>query len=434
MKSINWALTAALVATVALALGAGWLDLGTAAAGGMALANATVADLKKLEAALVEAFTKFGHNMKLTDSRVEKLGSEQKEIRREMIDIAQKYAQVPMGGSELPGFKGNQYLAAAQAMIEAEAVQQFVSRKTRSAAFALGGGFFNSPLRNPDPLSNDQPLTPSQREGSIIYDPTRPLRMRDILPARTTSSNFIEFAQEATASLNARPQGDASPVGHGEGELFGESTFTFSLANAPVITIGHRTSASMQILSDAGMLAEHLRTRLIFGFEDEVDSELLTGDGGGGKLNGINNQATAFDGGATNQDVFTTLSKAKMQLALANYVPNAVILHPRDFQSLETQKDGQNRFLLSNPAQATPPVVWGVPIVVTSEQTVGQFTMGDFNAAAAVWNREGPVVELSNSHDDYFARGLVMFRCWGRLALTVYRSSAIVKGSLSFAG
>lgn len=280
----------------------------------------------------------------------------------------------------------------------------------------------------------NQPLVPSDRLGGIITPAEQRLFVRDIIPATTTTSNLVEFTSEASYTSNARPQGDVSPNGTGEGDLKAESAMTFTLANAPVRTIAHWIPASRQVLSDSSILQGHIGGRLIYGLKLNEETEILTGTATGNTLNGINNQAAAFSYGSTNQTVLDTLLYALLQVSLSNYEASAFILHPTDWFAAILLKDTTGRYLFSDPQSMVAPRVWAKPVVATASQTLGTFTAGAFNLGCQIWDREDATVRVSENVNDYFIRNMVAILAEERLAFTMYRTTAFVTGAVSHAG
>jgi HK97 family phage major capsid protein len=470
MKStkVLWGITFALIAAAALAVGFNVLDPQHAIEGAIAAEMAVgAADLKTLEQACKAAFDKMGVELRKSQELADKALAESKkygdtieaktadalkaqgesslkvqnevlEIRRQVLDVAQKLATAPQGGSGAEQQSLHEIVTGSDAWKENQ--KRPVASVTEMAPVNVGnfhyqnGKFWNTPIFNPNPLTNDQPLVPAQRVAGLIVPAEQRLYIRDLIPQARASSNLIEFASEASFTSNARPQGDTSPVGHGEGEQKAESAFTFSLANAPVVTIAHWVPASRQILTDAVMLQGHLGTRLLYGLKLKEEQEMLVGTGGAGGLNGINNQAAAFSYGVTNQTILDTLLKALLQVSLSNYEASAFILHPIDWFAAMALKDTQNRYLFSDPQSMVAPRVWAKPVVASQTQTLGRFTAGAFNLGAQIWDKEDATVRISENVNDHFIRNMVAVLAEERLALTVYRTAAFVYGLVSHSG
>ena len=467
MKSTKllWGISLALFAIAALAVNAGFIDLDTAATGILTAEAATAVELKALEGAMKKVFEDLGVNLRKAQDTADKALSESQkyggvieaksqdslraidesrvkieekvlELRAQVLDIAQKMATVPQGGS------GDEQKSLHEIIVHSEQwkANQGKANPTRMEPVSIpsvhyqGGRFFNTPIYNPNPLTNDNPLVPAQRLPGIITPAEQRLTVRDLLPQARASSNLIEFASEASYTSNAGAQGDTSPVGHGEGERKRESAFTFTLSNAPVVTIAHWIPASRQVLSDATMLQGHLTGRLLYGLKLKEEQDLLTSDGGAGKVQGINNAAAAFSHGVTNQTILDTLLKAILQVSLSNYEASAFVLHPIDWFNAMLLKDTTNRYLFSDPQSMVAPRVWAKPVVATQTQTLGRFTAGAFSLGAQIWDKEEATVRISENVASHFIENMVAILVEERLALTIYRSTAFVYGNVSHTG
>jgi HK97 family phage major capsid protein len=414
--------------------------------------NAT--EMKELNAALKTAFGNMSDNLKRAQDAADKALDESKKlggvIEAKTADVIKQLDENRVKVQE-------DYLALRTRLLEAE--QKLTSRAPGSgtsgdeqkslveviqaspewkAAEANGrmaavriGSFHKTQIVNA--TGQNQPLVPDQRTPGIITPAEQRLYIRDLLPQLRTSSNLIQFASEASYTNNARPQGDASPGGI-EGEAFAESAMTFTLSNAAVVTIGHWIPASRQVLSDAELLAGHIGTRLTYGLKLEEEQELLTGDGTAGTINGLNNQAAAYNRGVTNDTVLDTLLKAQLQVSLSNYEASGYVMHPADWYAAMLLKDTQNRYLFSDPQSMVQPRVWSKPVVASQTQNQGKFLCGAFNLGAAIWDRDDATVRIAEQHASFFIQGMVAILAEERLALTVYRTTAFAYGNTSHAG
>lgn len=358
---------------------------------------------------------------------MERLTDQNRELKSRMLDIEQKGTHRYSGGSGedaqiMPAFEVSDSFRAllrgetksARIAIQAKALQ----RKTITST--ISGGTIAAPDRGIEIIA------PNQRR----------LLVRDLLLSVPTNAGSTEFVRELSFTNNAGPQGGlTSPtVAGGEGEIKNASDMTLELVNSPVVTIAHHFSVSRQALDDSAALAQHLETSGIYGWQLELDEELLTGDGTAGVLDGLVNNATAFTGGATNQTALDTVRKSVTQLALANHFATGIVLNPLDAEGLELAKDGNQRYMgavvyINGTAQ-----VWRVPIVESNSMTPGKFLTGDFMMAARIRDRQEAHVEISLDHADYRTRNLALILIEGRIGLEIHRPSALVYGNLSNAG
>jgi HK97 family phage major capsid protein len=269
-----------------------------------------------------------------------------------------------------------------------------------------------------------QPLVQAQRLEGVITPPQRRLTIRDLLMTGPTSSNSVEYARELVFTNNAGAV-------NGENVLKPESGITFELANAPVCTLAHWIPASRQVLDDAPMLASYIDTRMMYGLKLVEEGQILMGDGTAGKLSGIMNAGNcqtkvfvAADGTPVDQN-----RKAITLAQLSEYAPEAIVLHPTDLELIELTKDGQGRYVWVNPNSANGAAPWGLRAVVTTAIPAGTFLIGSFSMAAQVWDRQQAAIEVSRENSDNFVKNMVTILAEERLALTVYRPAAFVKGT-----
>jgi len=74
--------------------------------------------------------------------------------------------------------------------------------------------------------------------------------------------------------------------------------------------------------------------------------------------------------------------------------------------------------------------LWRVPVVESTVITENQFLVGAFGLGAKIWDRQQATIRVSEHHEDFFTRNAVAILCEMRLALTVYRPSAFVLGTI----
>lgn len=274
-----------------------------------------------------------------------------------------------------------------------------------------------------------QPLVHDMRLPSIIKEPDRMFSVRDLLMVGRTSSDLISYAKENVFTNSAAPQFDASP-GSTDGALKAESNITFTLASAEVITIAHFILSSKQVLSDSPMLQSYIDGRLMYGLKLEEEDEILNGVGTSGTLNGLLNQSTTYNRGSTGDTAIDTLRKAITQGQKSEYRPNGIVLNPGDWEALELTKDSDGRYIFAQPQNAAAPRMWGLPVVATNTIAEGTFLVGAFDMAAQLWDREDANVQMSMEDSDNFRRNMVTILAEERLALTVFRSASLIKGTI----
>ena len=266
-------------------------------------------------------------------------------------------------------------------------------------------------------------LIQPMRVPGIIGPAERTLTIRDLLMPGNTSSNAVEYIRE-TGFTNA-----ADFVT--EGQLKPQSDLTFSIETAAVRTIAHWVKATRQILSDVPMLRSYIEGRLRFGLRHKEEDALLNGTGTGQQIEGIKTVADAYDTGrnVTGDTKIDTISHALTQVRVAEYSATGIILHPNDWEEIQLTKTDDGAYVWANPARYNTPTLWGRPVVETTAQTEGEFTVGAFRLASQIFDREDISVEIATQHASDFTSNLVRILAEERLTVAHYRPEALIDGA-----
>jgi HK97 family phage major capsid protein len=270
-------------------------------------------------------------------------------------------------------------------------------------------------------------IAPSQRLPGVIDLPRRRLTIRDLLAQGRMTAATLDYAKENVVT-NA-----AATVA--EGALKPESNITYTMATATARVIAHWIAASKQILSDAPALQSMIDSRLRYGLASAEETQILMGDGTGQNLLGLVPQATAYAPPITEPTGFTKIDRmrhALLQVALAEYPADGIVMNPIDWATIEELKDTQGRYIIGNPQGTIAPTLWGQPVLATQAMTVNTWLTGSFQMAAQIWDRWDATVLISTENVDNFVKNMVTILAEERLALAVYRPAALVKGNFTF--
>jgi HK97 family phage major capsid protein len=236
----------------------------------------------------------------------------------------------------------------------------------------------------------------------------------------STTSDAVEFARAMRItggqSVNAAaPTAEADPAA--------ESTITFVKDTAIVRDIRHFLPASVRALQDAAQLETLANTFLTYGIQEEIEDQLVNGNGTGENWTGIFNtgyvQAQAWD-----TDLVTSIRKAirKVQ-TVGNSRATAVLLHPEDNERIDLLSGSNTDYLFGGPATQSTPTIWGLPRVVSQAVPVGNAIVGDFRKAI-IWERSPLTVAVYPQHSDYAIKGLVALVANARAAFGVLHPEA----------
>lgn len=350
-----------------------------------------------------------------TKAKVDQLLTTQGELNARLQAAEQHMVKLENGGGrEVPKSMG-------QAFLEADGFEAFAAR-------ASGG----AKLSHTVPVK--AAITSLDSSAGALIEPTRvgliqPTRqrlfLRDLLSWGPTTSNSIEYVRETGFTNNA------SVVSENPKDPKPESSLSFELDSDPVATIAHWVIASRQVLSDAAMLQSYIDGRLRYGLKVKEEAQLLKGSGVGLNLNGIFTQASAYANPGVTVQAETAIDRlriALLQVALAEYEADGIVLSPIDWAAIELTKTTDNQYLFTTPTGLAVPGLWGRPVVASQAMDAGDFLVGSFQQGAQGWDREDVSVTVSTEDRDNFVKNMVTILCEERVGLSVYRPEAFVKG------
>ena len=354
-----------------------------------------------------------GSESKAAIATAEKAVAEIKSLADRVLEIEQKTAEAVTKGTEAPKTLG-------QMLIETDSFKSFAAGLSTKARMEFKNTITG---QAGSPPANSSILVSGDRLPGIIPGAFRALRIRDILPAGTTNSNMVEFTRELAFTNNAAEAAEAAQKA--------ESALTFELATAPVRTVAHFLKLSKQVMDDAPALASYVDTRLRYGVEQRIDAQLLNGNGTGQNISGMTDSGnfTAFTPASGDNEI-DSINKAIYAVIAADYAPTAIVMNPADWGAIERTKINDS-YVFGSPGLAVGPVLWGLPVVVTNAMTAGKFLVGAMDIAYQECNRQGTIVEMSESDDTNFQKNLVTVRAEARLALAVYRPASVQYGDLT---
>lgn len=274
--------------------------------------------------------------------------------------------------------------------------------------------------------------TYSQRQPGVVGGAFREFTIEDLLVSIPTSSNAIDWVRE-NVFTNAAAE-------TAEGGQLSQSTITFAPGTMPVSSIGHFIKITRQLAMDNAALAAYINRRMIYGVNLKVENQLVSGNGQTPNLSGLT-QAGNFTAhgytassltalGLNGANGFDLIGKMIGDCALSDYPADVVILNTADWWTMRLAKDTTGEYVLGKPNEVIAPALFGRPVVASNAMPAGKVWTGSLAQAMTLHNREGVMVDLSDSDENNFQLGLVSIRAIRRLALTVERPAAARYGDL----
>lgn len=351
-----------------------------------------------------------------TKNAMEKLAAKAGELTDKCLELERKMTAGKEDGQQAQQSFGEQF-------VKSESFLQMAAGRSKFARLEFKTAIINATGQN-------QPLVASDRIPGIIANPDRVLTIRDALPTGRTSSNLVEFTRENVFTNNANAQ-YASPAR--ENVTKPESGITFTLASAPVVTLAHFIPVSRQVLDDAPQLQSYVNSRLTFGLKLEEEDQLLNGSGTSGNLSGLltSGNFVAYNRAVSGDTRLDTIRRAIAQAALSEFTADTVVINPADWERMELTKATDGQYIMANPMDLAGPRIWGKRVVATNSIAAGTFLVGAMSMGAQIWDRMDAAVQISYEDGDNFKKNMATLLAEERLALTVYRPSAFVKGTFA---
>lgn len=374
--------------------------------------------LEKLEGNLAEMSKKADGEMATlgkvsadTKAALETIGTQQREFADRLTSLEQKGVLRPEGEKGGEGW-GAQFT-------KSESYKAFQSGATQKARFEVKNTIVGS----------DTTVAPDRRPG-IVPGASNILTIESLYAGIPTASNAIEYTKEAsfTNSAAETAEGAAKP----------ESAVTFSLVNTPVATVAHWIKISRQLAMDSTALAAYVEARMRYGVDRKVESQLVSGDGVAPNLSGFmdtgNFTAHGYLSGALGSTLpkFVLIRKVIADLWNAGYMADAIVLNASDWAQMEIDAfTTPSNFVRVGYDLMGNPMLFGKRVVQSVGMAADSFAVGEFRAHGNIYNREGVVVQMSESDSDNFTKNLITLRAERRLALTSEVPAAIRGGDLT---
>ena len=265
------------------------------------------------------------------------------------------------------------------------------------------------------------------RLPGIVGPQFRQLRIRDLLRSQPTTEASVDYVKVTdNGFVNA-----TSP--QVEGTTKGQSDLSLISVQSHVRTLASWVPCSKQIFQDLRGLEELINSTLLYGLKLVEERELLSGDGTGQHLLGLIPQATAFNSSLLPTGPFQqidVIAAAIRQSERTDYAVDVIVLSVDDFWKIAGIKNSLGDYIFGNPSSSTVPMLWGRPVAVTNSITSGSFLIGA-SSTALIRDRLEAVIEISDSHADFFTANMLAIRCEERLALQVMRPAAWIYGHFS---
>jgi len=245
------------------------------------------------------------------------------------------------------------------------------------------------------------------------------LALLDLIVWTPVSGDLIPMLRESAYDIMADEVA--------EGAVKPESNLTFGVENITISVVAHWVRVTKQLLDDMPALASYIEGRLAYGVRLKLEAKVINGTTASfSGLMKVGNSLVAVP----ETLAIDTINTAKYQVWGSGITPEAIVLNPVDWGKIEREKSDAGEYLLGTPGGMIQPVLWGLPIVLSSAMTAGKFWLGNLTLGVTGYVRQEVMVELSTEDSDNFTKNLVTVRAEMRAGFGVAIPDAQVTGDL----
>jgi len=255
------------------------------------------------------------------------------------------------------------------------------------------------------------------RTGRVVDFATRPLQVAQLIPQTTTTQAAIQYLEETTFTNNAAEIAEAG--------TYPEAALALTEQNVLVRKISVFLPVTDEQLEDETQVRGYIDNRLGFMVRQRLDSQILVGNGTAPNLRGLNNivgiQTQAKGADTVPDAVYKAMTLIR---TVGQAEPNLVIMNPTDWMDIRLLRTADGVYIWGNPSDAGPERIWGLTVSQAQAQTLNTGIVADTQFIELA-TRSGLDVQVSNSHSTFFIEGKLAIRADIRVALVVYRPTAV---------
>jgi HK97 family phage major capsid protein len=344
---------------------------------------------------------------------------------KELDDIARKTAQMgqeltqPARGFPYPGGQPTQMLAVperpkslGELLTESAEYKAGVGGPRPSFAVDLPGISLKTTMTE----SAGWPIYSMIPQRLVLSAQRRPV-VADLVPQSMTTYPSVLYMEETTFTNNA--------AGVLETGTKPESALALTRRTVPLEVIAHLLPVTNQQLEDVTGIRDYIDGRLTFMLQLAEETELLTGNGTSPHLQGFLTKSgiqTQARGADASQDA---IYKAMVLVRFTGFAePSGIVMNPANWQTIRLMTSTTGQYLIAPPTEDGIERLWGKPVVQTPAMTLNSALTGDFQLYSHISRRDGIRIDVSDSHNDNFAKNILSIRAEERLSLEIYRAAA----------
>jgi HK97 family phage major capsid protein len=256
----------------------------------------------------------------------------------------------------------------------------------------------------------------SLRTGRLVLSAQEQPMVVDLMPMTETEYAAVKYMEETTFTNNAAEAA--------EGGQYGEAALALTERSVTIEKIAVWLPVTDEELEDVKRLRDYINNRLYLMLKQRLDSQLVAGNGATPNILGILNKPSILTQAKGSDPGPDAIYKGIVQVRVTGKAfASGVLMHPNDWQEIRLLRTADGIYIWGNPADGGPERIWGLPVVLSTNETENTAVVGDFRGYAELCYRRGITVRVSDSHSDFFIKGKQAIRADFRCA-SIWRRAA----------
>lgn len=264
------------------------------------------------------------------------------------------------------------------------------------------------------------------RSGIVVPAAFQAPAVIDLIPIVRTDQSAYVFMRQTTRTNNAAEIAEST---NGSLQSLAESAFAWTEISETIRKIGHFVPVTDEQLEDIAGMEDLIRNDMVSGVRERLSDQILDGNGTAPNIEGF------LDAGRDTTDVNTigdfiadAVDKMIEQVEVTGMAQaDGIVLHPSDWHGYRRATTADGIYIAGHPSQAVAAMMWGLPVVLTSEIAQGTGLVGAFARYSRLVVKRGVEVQISSEHASYFIQGLKAVKAEMRATLAVLRETAFAK-------
>lgn len=209
-----------------------------------------------------------------------------------------------------------------------------------------------------------------------------------------------------------------------EGAAFPESTAKWIERSIDLKKIGDSIPVSEEMLVDHARFAGELEGFLETNVALAEDDQLLTGDGTGNNITGVDNRALAFTAaasGITDASFYDLVPKVREAIVFgkgSKFQPNVVIMNLKEINKFKLKKDANNNYIMPPFVDANGAMIDGLVVLENNNVADNVCYVGDSRYGTIYEGAEGYSVNLGMVNNQ-FMEDMKTLKARKRIALLI---------------